>query len=208
MDNFLNYFLYKINELNTENKPILVIGNSPDVLKKKIGEEIDNNYFVIRFNKGCNITEEYKNFVGTRTDIKVFCSFYFTKFIIEDYIKNKLSGDGTIITIFGNPKKIINDLKINNLKCYVLSDKVNNSIIKNEYNITFDLKKNCTSSGLLIVYYLLKLFDTIYVYGFSHSNKHFYPNRYNNNSPRFSHSYDFEKKVFETFEELGKIKKL
>ena len=141
MDHFLNYLSNKINELNTENKPILVIGNSPDVLKKKIGEEIDNNYFVIRFNKGCNITEEYKNFVGTRTDIKVYCTFYFRKYIIEDYIKNKLSGDGTIITMFGNPKKIVNDLKINNLKCYVLSDKINNSVIKNEYNITFDLKK-------------------------------------------------------------------
>ena len=204
MNNFLNYLTNKINELNKENKPILVIGNSPDVLNKKIGNEIDEKYFIIRFNKGCNITNEYKDYVGTKTDIKIYCSFYFRKFIIEDYIKNKISGSDTIITMFGNPKKMKASIKNNNLECYILSDKINNSVIQREYNIKHDLRRNCTSSGLLIVYYLLKLFNSIYVYGFSHSNKHFYPNLHNKNS----HGYKFERKAFNTFEELGKIIKL
>lgn len=201
MDHFLKYLLEKINDLNKENKPILVIGNSPNVLKKKIGKEIDKKYFVIRFNKGCDINQEYSDSVGFKTDLKVFCSLYFVKYVLNTLEENE--GDDIIIIDFKTKflKKMVKNKK---LKCYILKKKIDNIGIKNSLGIPNIVKKKISSSGLTICYSLLEIFEKIYIFGFSHTNKHYYPNKHNGNS----HGYKFEKIVFEYYQTNNRIIKL
>jgi hypothetical protein len=201
MDHFLKYLSEKISDLNKDNKPILVIGNSPDVLQKKIGKEIDEKYFIIRFNKGCDINQEYSDSVGCKTDLKVFCSLYFVKFVLDKLKENE--GSNIIIIDFKTKflKRMVTNKK---LECYILKKKINNNGIKKNLELPNIVKKKICSSGLIICYSLLEIFDKIYIYGFSHTNKHYYPNKHNGNS----HGYKFEKIVFEYYETNDKIIKL
>jgi hypothetical protein len=49
------------------NKKLILIGNSRDVLKKKIGNKIDKFDIVVRFNG--TPTKFYKEYIGTKTDV-------------------------------------------------------------------------------------------------------------------------------------------
>lgn len=55
-------------------KRVVVIGGADSVLKEKLGEYIDGFDVVVRINKGVEVLEKQKEYVGTKTDI-LFHSF-------------------------------------------------------------------------------------------------------------------------------------
>ena len=67
------FIIYNLTS-NLENfdntKKIIIIGNGPSVMNKRLGDEIDNFDKVVRFNTFKN-DEEFSPFVGKKTD---FCS--------------------------------------------------------------------------------------------------------------------------------------
>src|SRR5699024_6374491 len=57
-----------------KNKRVAIIGGADSVLKEKLGEYIDGFDVVVRINKGVEIIDKQKEYIGTRTDI-LFHSF-------------------------------------------------------------------------------------------------------------------------------------
>ena len=56
------------------NQRVVVIGGADSVLKEKLGDYIDSFDVVVRVNKGVDVVEKQKEYVGTRTDF-LFHSF-------------------------------------------------------------------------------------------------------------------------------------
>ena len=202
MNDFLNNLKNILEKNNIDNKPVLVIGNSPNVLEKELGGEIDNKFFIIRFNKGNEINIDYEKYVGLKTNLKVYCSHYFKKKIYINMNNNDYS-ENIFVIPFGKNNKLKNKRKLKNLNYLILNNKVKNSFINEELKLNLKIKKNSSSSGLLICYYLLKIVDKIYIYGFSHNSRHYYNKNKSNN-----HDFHFEKKIFEYYEKENKIFKL
>ena len=77
---------YKIKNILPEieiSDPVIIVGNSPSVLKEKKGNEIDDFNTVIRFND-FKITEN-QDFVGKKTDLIFITNSFFVK---KSYSKN------------------------------------------------------------------------------------------------------------------------
>lgn len=73
------------------NKKIIIVGPSPNILEKGYGEYIDSFDVVIRTNGGFPVNPELQNDYGSRCDV-IYINSHFTSFHllerIEDYIKN------------------------------------------------------------------------------------------------------------------------
>lgn len=195
MKDFLNDLIKLIKYKNTKEKPILLIGNSPNILNNKIGNEIDEKYFILRFNAGCIKNLNYSDYVGKKTDINIYCSKYFKNKIYEN-IKSNENDDNIAIIPFGknSVRRMMKLMKTNNLKCLVLKKKPNNEEINLSYDLNLDIENKTASSGLLMIYTLLKHYDNLYIHGFSNDHKHYYNKVKASN--KNNHNYNFEKEVF------------
>jgi hypothetical protein len=69
-----------------KNSKVIVIGNSPNVLKNEYGSIIDSYDIVIRINK-C-VTEGYEKYIGSKLDIWS-TTHNWSKWYGEDYVPNK-----------------------------------------------------------------------------------------------------------------------
>ncbi|WP_026452241.1 glycosyltransferase family 29 protein [Aequorivita capsosiphonis] len=73
-DFYINKLLYKFNPEWFSNKRIALIGGADSVLQQKHGDFIDDFDVVVRINKGVELIDKQKDYVGTKTDI-LFHSF-------------------------------------------------------------------------------------------------------------------------------------
>ncbi len=58
-----------------KNKRVAIIGGADSALKEKSGEYIDDFDVVVRINKGVEVVEQQKEFIGSKTDVLFHC-FY------------------------------------------------------------------------------------------------------------------------------------
>lgn len=58
-----------------ENKRVVIVGGADSVLKEKNGKQIDEYDVVVRVNKGVEVIDTQKDYVGTKTDV-LFHAFF------------------------------------------------------------------------------------------------------------------------------------
>jgi len=188
------------NEISKLGSKIIVIGNSPDIMKHKKGKLIDNFDIVVRFNEFKYIPE----YTGKKTTIWV--TYYATdkkidcKYKIFLYNCNKFNYD-----IKTNTKKM--------LGCFnILGIYDNNSIVRKIPNDVYYYKNKyiLPTSGLSLILYLLKFNKIIHIHGFSFDTTHYYNDyeQYLTNKTITPHDYDAEKEIINNLIKKGRIIKL
>ena len=151
----------------TSKSRVIIIGNSPEVLKNKYGSLIDSYDIVIRINK-C-VTKNHEKYVGSKIDI--WATTYNTaEWYGEDYIPDNYKNITQIWrrtpgTRLKNLPEELKSLK-NQVQMYKSSfwrQKQNKEIeIIKKYNLK---SEPCT--GLLTILTAIRFYEDITVYGFS-----------------------------------------
>ena len=154
------------------NKPILIIGNSPCVKKKKLGHLINlNNFNIIRFNF-CEVIG-YEEYVGTGTTFLVMNSKIFRE------QRSELPPEHILVTHrYVNRILPDNQPKINVKSVQLLPN----------YYKKYVKKGNQVTSGMAAIACFLEVYSQIYIYGFSFCATHYY-----NENKGSKHAYHLEK---------------
>jgi len=190
---------------------IIVIGNGSSVLNKKMGETIDSFEDVVRFNdykmKG------FQDFIGSRTTIWARSNSNRTK--NRDWSNfNKV----IVCSPEWNYKNIKRLLKAGNTEG-ILIPRYDALQLQNELGLPGRVRKKgkwlrgWPSTGLLLLDYLIKHYDCVYIYGFDFFKQiNGHPRHYYNNKEKmkvtYVHDSEKEKKwVYKKIKE-GKIKEL
>jgi hypothetical protein len=185
-------------------QPIIILGNSPEVLKSEKGKEIDSFPCVVRLNDF--VTKGYEKYIGSKTDIWV------TGANLKTILKNR---DTTNLFPICSMKPSIK----NGLTKELFEQRLG---IPEEKFLFFEeglYEKVCLikginnpSTGLKAIQIFLSLFpdNPIYVHGFDfYQNKAHY---YKEETPAVqlgkSNEWDKEKEVYTTWVNSDKIKKL
>lgn len=141
------------------NKKIAVVGNSPNMLGKNKGNEIDNHDIVIRFN------EFYTK--GYEKDYGVKCDFWANYFSNKDFLKYKERPDCTLL--WTNNAFVFSD-HVGLENAYSCIDKNWVMIPKIRRYVWENLNLCCDpTSGFIVIMYLydiLKSFENVDFYGF------------------------------------------
>ncbi len=175
-----------LNKKLSNDKNLLLVGNSPNVKDKELGNLINtDNFNIFRFNK--QVVLGYEKYIGSETTYRVVNGFTWVN------NNNLIEEDNIIIAEpYNSPfyNKIFNTKIVNNFK----------SISR----IT-DYTKNYTdifpTSGFMTISFLLQFYDYIYIYGFSYEGTHFYDN--SKGAPH--HKYCVEKKIIQNLIRHKKI---
>jgi hypothetical protein len=169
---------------NTKN--MLLIGNSPNVKEKELGQYINqNNFNIIRFNM--QPTKNHEQYIGSHTTYRV------------------ING----ITWKNNNAKIPPDNIIVAEPPYTpMFKEIQNSQVKKKFkdiHLLPDYTKNYTTifptSGLMAITFFLQFYEHIYIYGFSYDGTHFFEKNLGDKH----HHYNTEKKIILSLIEEGKI---
>jgi len=149
-----------------KNLKVIIVGNSPNVLKKKYGSIIDSYDIVIRINK-CT-TNGFEKYIGTKTDIWATTHLKYHKDSNNDdkiFIPNNYQD---IKQLWRRTPKV----KLNNLPSdfpvtnpYTMFK--TKEFYKNKLNIYIDNLKNEPCTGLLTILTSTLFYQDITIYGFS-----------------------------------------
>lgn len=138
-------------------KKIVLIGHGVSALEKPNGSVIDKFDEVYRFINGLESIENYKEFIGTKITHIVY--------------KNKGSIDISNIINTNKNIKILQARKYIKLHKNLLFREYYNkiyNITNNERKFRYDFKAR---NGLKLIFYLLKNYKQIYIYGFDLTEK-------------------------------------
>jgi hypothetical protein len=185
---------------------ILIIGNAP-IKKKNMGEKIDKFDYVVRFNN--YKIEGYESDIGKKiTDWIIsdtYCLLYYDKF--KKTIDRHLGLNINIIipNVFkDNKQKLYQKISSDILeKCNILiQDK--DLIVDKKYNFG----RRWPSSGILAIYYYLKFFDKVTIFGFNNFDSkegsiHYYEDR-----KQIGHNNSIEKQILDDLEKDGRLIRL
>ena len=180
----------------SNNKKILVIGNAP-YEKENMGEIIDGYDMVVRFN---NYPDNgYEKHIGTKTDM--WCvsdaTYVKNKKLINSrkYVKNKY-----IVSPYNYKKEndAINDSEFNKLL------EKRDIEIPSKYNF----KDGWPSTGLLVLFYLIKKYDDITIFCFNGFDKDKKSIHYYEKLQQWGHKNEVEKYVLEDLIDEKLIKRL
>ena len=178
---------------------VILVGNSPNVLNLKKGQEIDKFNTVIRFNDFA--ISEKQDFVGSKTDLIFISNSFFSK--------NRHSKNDKVV-LLDNSLKIKNNEIIE--KGYFFIDPYQLINFRYKYGpfknflrtLNFEgtwlnllYPKNITI-GMVVIILLIEssIHPTIYGIDFDHKKKsHYYKHQKNH---AFSHSYVYERKLLES----------
>lgn len=159
---------------------IAIVGNSPDLLSKNLGNIIDEHDIVIRFNH-CNNLLFDKKILGHKTDIRF--SYIHSPSHYTDRIVNLAEKENSKLILLGysNSEWDLLDtyLKNNSIKI-ILPTLDNLNEINNEYlNFAKNSNHNYSynqypTSGMIAILMMKKLYSNISLFGFS--GKSFYKN--------------------------------
>ena len=169
-------------------KPILLIGNSPCVKDKFLGNYMNLNKFnIIRFNL-CKVSG-YEKYVGTGT------SYLIINGITWNTKRNKIPKENILIselphtpqykTLCEHPTRI-------NFKSVQILPNYSKKYL-NEY----------PTSGMMAISYFLQFYNQIYLYGFSFCDSHYYNSNFKKGAGH--HNYQKEKKVVLNLEKSKRI---
>lgn len=169
-------------------KPILLIGNSPCVKNKLLGEHINLNKFnIIRFNL-CEV-RGYEQYVGIGT------TYFIINGITWNTKRNKVSRENILISELPHTPqyKILCDhpTKINFKSVQILPNYSKKYL--NEY----------PTSGMMAISYFLQFYEQIYIYGFTFDDSHYYNSNFKKGAGH--HNYQKEKEVVLNLEKKNRV---
>lgn len=168
-------------QVEIEDNNIIIIGSAPSVLEYNCGGIIDSFKEVVRINdfeiKG------YEKYVGTKTTVWGRSNSNRTK---------DRDIDDSILVLFASPawnfKTVKEKMKIyRNSDCVSINDSLHLEgelgLMGRSYRIGG--KRGWPSTGLLIIYYFLKEYKTVYIHGFDFfKDVKGYPRHYYNNKEK------------------------
>ena len=167
------------------NKPILIIGNSPCVKKKTLGHLINlNNFNIIRFNF-CEVIG-YEEYVGTGT------TFLVINGKVWKNERSKIPLEHILIT-HRNVHRILPD---NQPK----RDFKSVQLLPNYLYKYLNRKNYQPTSGMAAIACFLEAYPQIYIYGFTFNATHYY-----NSNKGAPHNYKLEKKVILKLEKEKRV---
>ena len=166
---------------------MLLIGNSPNVKDKRLGQYINqNNFNIIRFNM--QPTKDYEEYIGSDTTYRIINGI--------TWVNNNTQIPQQDSIIIAEPPHT-----------HMFKEIQRSKPKKNFKNIKLlpDYTKNYTTifptSGLMAISFFLQFYEHIYIYGFSYDGSHFYEK----NSGDKHHNYKCEKDIILSLIEKGKI---
>ena len=170
---------------------ILIIGNSYEVLNKKLGEKIDKFDIVVRVGK-YNI-EGFEEYIGSKTDI--ISTIYYN---IRESDKDKKL---ILVNHYDLDDKTqiipINNLNLENvIHTHTRNDDIEiMNFFKNNLSHSIDLCDNNFSLGFRTIFLVLKLFPDFktYIHGFDFFKSGYYFNPDHNRNFGNKHPYIYER---------------
>lgn len=162
--------LSKIKTLDLESK-VIIVGNSPNVLKNEYGSLIDSYDIVIRINK-C-VTKNYEKYIGSKTDIWA-TTHNSKKWYGEDYIPDNYENITQIwkrtpkTTLSSLPKYLQSIPNLQMFKSNFYSSKENKKV-KTYIDESEFISEPCT--GLLTILTATTFYKNVSIYGFSFFNE-------------------------------------
>lgn len=158
--------------MKEKKKTILLIGNSPMVLDYEYGEKIDNFPLVARFNDF--VIDGFENYIGTKTNIWIRTSLE-TKHNPANFKSVYFAYPPILEHLFGSRNPNLRDTK--NRKIFMNNVQVIPTKFYEEVNAKLNDRPNWASSGLLAIFYFIKMGYYVVIHGFdSFSGKkiHYY----------------------------------
>jgi len=150
---------------------VIIVGNSPNVLKNEYGSLIDSYDIVIRINK-C-VTKNYEKYVGSKTDIWA-TTHNSAKWYGEDYIPNNYKNIAQIwkrtpsTKLISLPKHLQSIPSLQMFKSDFYRSQINKNA-KTYINESKFISEPCT--GLLTILTATTFYKNISIYGFSFFNE-------------------------------------
>lgn len=170
------------------NKPILLIGNSPCVKEKSLGNYININKFnIIRFNL-CKISG-YERYVGSET------SYLVINGITWNTKRGKVPKENILISELPHT-----------LQYKILCQhptRINFKSVQILPNYSKKYLDEYPTSGMMAISYFLQFYNQIYLYGFSFSDSHYYNSNFKKGAGH--HNYQKEKKVVLELEKSNRV---
>ena len=167
-------------------KNMLLIGNSPNVKDKELGQYINqNNFNIIRFNQ--QPTKNYEQYIGSHTTYRVVNGITWVSNNHKIPEDNIIVAEPPYTRMFGDIQKIKEKRKFKSVQ------------------LLPDYTKNHTTifptSGLMAIAFFLQFYEHIYIYGFSYDGTHFFEK----NEGDKHHNYKCEKDIITSLISQGKI---
>lgn len=182
-------------------KPILIIGNSPDLINCKYGDIIEKNFYVVRFSPKGKSLEYDKNLlnecIGQKIDLW-WKKRYIYKLHLDENDKN-FQFDYKYKNLFSKTCKVTDN--------YI---EIDTAKLRKNYSRIYD--RNMTrglESILMFLYYNNIRKQPIYIHGFSHEITNLFtksdldPNVKDYKTG--SHNYNLEEQIVDYFTKEGKI---
>lgn len=177
-----------MNSALKNNKPILLVGNSPNVKDHRLGTFIDPKHFnIIRFNK--QPISGYEAYVGRHTTYRVVNGGLW---MLEN---NAIPTDHILIA---EPKQSL--LTFQQILRKVPTKPFHSVHIVPDYTGDYNTKIWPTS-GLIMISYFLRFYKRIYIYGFSFDNTHYFEQ----NKGCTAHNYEAERQIVSRLQQEGKV---
>jgi hypothetical protein len=176
--------------MNDNSKDILIIGNSCEIIKKKLGNKIDQFGTVIRIGK-YNI-DGFEEYIGNKTDI--LSTIYYN---IRENDKNKKLILVNHYDLHDNTRIIvpIDINKENIIYTHTRNDDIEiTNFFKTNLSQSIDLCNNNFSLGFRTIFLVLKLFpqSKIFIHGFDFFKSGYYFNPDHNRNIGNCHPYIYE----------------
>lgn len=171
------------------NKPILLIGNSPCVREKELGQYINlDNFNIIRFN--LSKIKKYEKYVGDGTTFRVING------ITWNSNRDKVPLDHILISELPHTPQY-------SILCkYPTNLKFKSVQLLPNYSKKY--LKEYPTSGMMAIAFFLQFYEYIFIYGFSFDDSHYYNSNFKKGASH--HSYINEKKAVLKLERMGRIK--
>ena len=166
-----------LNEKLDNNKPILLIGNSPNIKNYELGKYInENNFNIIRFN--FSTTKDFEKYIGNKTTYRIINGASWNR------RRNDVPKEDILIAepIFTEEYKILCKYPTN-LEFKSIH------IIPSYSSLYID---SFPTSGFIAISFFLQFYKYIYIYGFSFTHTHYFDINKNRNDINH-HNYKKEK---------------
>lgn len=181
--------MYPIHNFKIDNdKPILLVGNSPCVMKNCLGKYINlKNFNIIRFNL-CNV-KDYQKFVGKET------SYFIINGITWNTQRDKVPRENILISELPHTAQY-------QILCKYPTN-LNFKSVEILPNYSKKYLSSYPTSGMMAVAFFLQFYDYIYLYGFTFSDAHYYNSNFRKGAGH--HCYSTEKRVIKRLEKENRI---
>lgn len=166
-----------LNEKLDNNKPILLIGNSPNIKNYKLGEYInEDNFNIIRFN--FSTTKGFEKYIGNKTTYRIINGASWNRRRNDVPKEDILIAEPTFTDEYKILCKYPTNIEFKSIHII--------PIYSHLYIDSFP------TSGFIAISFFLQFYKYIYIYGFSFTHTHYFDINKNRNDINH-HNYNKEK---------------